>query len=109
MMTVERKRGGRRGKPLLLRLSPRQRCRWDPLSWRDQRPRKAGVYEHKTKAVPGFTSRYGVDQLVWFCAFDNPEAAIRREKQLKKWNRAWKVRLIEEHNPDWHDLYLQIA
>ena len=67
------------------------------------------VYEHKTKAVPGFTARYGVDRLVWFEACDDPVAAIAREKELKKWRRDWKVRLIEEQNPDWRDLYPAIV
>jgi len=67
------------------------------------------VYQHKTKAVPGFTSRYGVDKLVWFEIYDDPVSAITREKELKKWRRDWKVRLIEEQNPGWVDLYAGIA
>ncbi len=67
------------------------------------------VYEHRTKAVKGFTSRYGVTRLVYFEIFGDIEAAILREKQLKKWERAWKIRLIEERNPDWADLYPSIA
>ena len=63
------------------------------------------VYEHKTKAVPGFTSRYGVDRLVWYECYDDPTMAITREKELKKWRRDWKIRLIEEDNPDWADRY----
>jgi putative endonuclease len=62
------------------------------------------VFEHKTHAIPGFTARYNVDRLVYFEVFENPEAAIAREKQLKKWHRAWKVELIERENPDWQDL-----
>ncbi|HVY19883.1 MAG TPA: GIY-YIG nuclease family protein [Bauldia sp.] len=62
------------------------------------------VYEHRTKAVKGFTSRYSVARLVYFEIFGDIEAAIVREKQLKKWERAWKIRLIEEKNPDWSDL-----
>jgi putative endonuclease len=54
------------------------------------------VYLHKTNAVPGFTQRYGVHRLVYFEEFSDAENAIRREKRLKKWPRAWKVRLIEE-------------
>jgi putative endonuclease len=54
------------------------------------------VYEHKTKAVPGFTTKYGVDKLVLFEIFDDPASAIAREKELKKWRRDWKTRLIEE-------------
>jgi putative endonuclease len=67
------------------------------------------VYEHKSKSVPGFTKKYDVARLVYYEVFDNIEAAIGREKQLKKWNRAWKIRLIEEKNPNWDDLYPAIA
>ena len=62
------------------------------------------VYEHKVHAVRGFTNRYNVDRLVYSEVFDAPESAIAREKQLKKWLRAWKVALIERDNPSWHDL-----
>jgi putative endonuclease len=67
------------------------------------------VYEHRTNAVPGFTSKYGVHRLVYYEQFGDIELAIRREKRLKKWNRAWKIRLIEASNLDWHDLYPGIA
>ena len=67
------------------------------------------VYEHRTNAVPGFTSKYGVHRLVYFEQFGDIQSAIRREKRLKKWNRAWKIGLIEESNLDWHDLYPGIA
>jgi putative endonuclease len=67
------------------------------------------VYEHRSKVVPGFTKRYGVIRLVYFEQFGDVEFAIRREKRLKKWPRAWKIRAIEEANPDWHDLYPGIA
>jgi putative endonuclease len=67
------------------------------------------VYEHRALLVAGFTSKYGVHRLVYFESFSDIENAIRREKQLKKWNRAWKIRLIEESNPDWVDLYPSIA
>jgi putative endonuclease len=67
------------------------------------------VYEHKSKMIKGFTSRYGVGHLVWFEAYDDPTNAIAREKELKKWRRAWKIRLIEESNPDWDDLYESIS
>ena len=63
------------------------------------------VFEHKSRAVPGFTARYRVDTLVWFEAHDSGEAAIRREKQLKEWKRDWKFNLIERSNPHWTDLY----
>ena len=67
------------------------------------------TYEHRGKLVDGFTRHYGVDRLVYFECFDDPENAILREKQLKKWNRSWKIRLIEESNPNWTDLYPGIA
>ena len=67
------------------------------------------AYEHKTKAVAGFTKRYAVDKLVWFEIYDDPTSAIAREKELKKWRRDWKIRLIEERNPQWTDLYSQIS
>ena len=63
------------------------------------------VYEHKSKAVAGFTARYGIDRLVWFEAHASVEAAIRREKQIKEWKREWKFNLIERDNPHWIDLY----
>ena len=62
-------------------------------------------YQHRTKAVDGFSARYGVDKLMWFEAYDDPATAITREKELKKWRRDWKIRLIEEDNPGWIDLY----
>ena len=67
------------------------------------------VYEHRSKLVESFTERYDVVRLVYFEQFDDPENAIKREKRLKKWNRSWKVRLIEESNPNWDDLYPSIA
>jgi putative endonuclease len=67
------------------------------------------VWHHKTKAIEGFTARYGVDQLVYFEAHGDAAGAIQREKQLKKWRRAWKIQLIEERNPEWRDLYAEIA
>ena len=62
------------------------------------------VQEHKSGQVEGFTRRNGVDRLVYFEEFGDVHAAIAREKQLKKWNRAWKIRLIERSNPNWDDL-----
>ena len=67
------------------------------------------VYEHKTDAVSGFTSRYGVRLLVWFESYDDVINAITREKELKKWRREWKINLIERSNPQWVDLYAGIA
>ncbi|HVC50945.1 MAG TPA: GIY-YIG nuclease family protein [Stellaceae bacterium] len=63
------------------------------------------VWEHKQKAAPGFTARYGVDRLVWFEVHGTAESAIRREKQMKEWRRDWKINLIERQNPLWEDLY----
>ncbi len=66
------------------------------------------VYEHKQKLVDGFTKKYGLGILVYYESTGDIMGAIQREKQIKKWNRAWKLRLIEKSNPDWKDLYLQI-
>ena len=65
--------------------------------------------EHRTGIIEGFTSRYGIKRLVWFEATPNIAAAIQREKTLKHWPRAWKVALIEKHNPHWDDLFDAIA
>ena len=67
------------------------------------------VYEHKIGLADGFTKKYRIHQLVYFEQYSDVEAAILREKRLKKWNRAWKIRLIEELNPNWDDLYPSIA
>jgi putative endonuclease len=66
------------------------------------------VYEHKIKSVKGFTSRYGVHMLVWYELYEDINEAIGREKQLKKWERAWKLKLIEDINPSWRDLYFDL-
>ena len=63
------------------------------------------VWQHKNDLVEGFTKRYGVHRLVWYEAHENMESAIAREKMLKRWKRAWKIRLIQEANPKWSDLY----
>ena len=63
------------------------------------------TWEHKNDVVEGFTKRHQVHTLVWFEATEDAAAAILREKQIKKWNRSWKLRLIEEQNPSWKDLY----
>ncbi|MCX6785069.1 MAG: GIY-YIG nuclease family protein [Candidatus Komeilibacteria bacterium] len=60
---------------------------------------------HKNKIMAGFTKKYNVTRLVYYESFDNPTHAIIREKQLKKWKRQWKLKLIEENNPNWTDLY----
>jgi len=67
------------------------------------------VAQHRLKVIESFTEKYDVARLVYFEQFDHPENAIKREKRLKKWNRAWKIRLIEKENPNWDDLYPGIA
>ena len=66
------------------------------------------IYEHKNEFVEGFTKQYSVHNLVYFEITESVESAIAREKQLKKWNRAWKIRLIEKTNPEWRDLYMEL-
>ena len=66
------------------------------------------VYEHRVGAIPGFTLKYGLKRLVYYESFDTPDAALFRERQMKKWNRAWKLDLIERENPQWLDLYDQL-
>ena len=63
------------------------------------------VWEHREGLIEGFTKKYGCKSLVWFERHDTIEAAITREKQMKEWRRAWKLRRIEEMNPDWNDLF----
>lgn len=67
------------------------------------------VWEHKSGAIPGFTTRHSVKSLVWFEIHQTMESAILREKRIKAWKRAWKLRLIQESNPHWEDLYDQIC
>lgn len=67
------------------------------------------VHEHKSKALPGFSRKYGVDRLVWYEEYPTAQEAIDREKAIKKWRRDWKLRLIEESNPLWSDLYPLLA
>jgi len=67
------------------------------------------VAEHSLKVAESFTKRHDVNRLVYFECFDEIEQAIRREKRLKKWTRAWKISLIEKDNPNWIDLYPEIA
>ncbi len=66
------------------------------------------IYEHKTKQARGFTSRYNVHMLVWHETYGDVNEAIAREKQLKKWERRWKLDLIETFNPTWKDLYFDL-
>ena len=63
------------------------------------------IYEHKNGLIKGFTNKYSVHKLVYYQQCENVESAIQREKQLKVWHRSWKIRLIEETNPEWKDLY----
>ena len=67
------------------------------------------IYQHKTHAARGFTSRYNVHLLVWFEIYDDPLNAIAREKEIKKWRREWKINLIERSNPEWIDLFDTLA
>ena len=66
------------------------------------------IWQHRTNSVPGFTARYAVHALVFWELHASMEAAITREKRLKKWERSWKLRLIEEGNPQWCDLWEEI-
>jgi putative endonuclease len=63
------------------------------------------VYEHKNGLADGFTKKYSIKMLVYYEVHDNFESAVTREKQMKKWNRAWKIELIENFNQEWKDLY----
>ena len=67
------------------------------------------IWEHREDIVEGFTKKYAVHRLVYYELFTDMYSAITREKRLKKWNRLWKIRLIEENNPRWDDLWMQIA
>ncbi|MES2933932.1 MAG: GIY-YIG nuclease family protein [Pseudomonadota bacterium] len=67
------------------------------------------IWEHREELSEGFTKKYDVKQLVWYEVHEDANAAITREKQLKKWNRAWKINLIQQENPTWRDLYNDIA
>ena len=67
------------------------------------------IHEHRTDAVPGFTSRHGIHSLVYFEVHETMSFAIAREKQIKAWKRDWKISLIESTNPDWSDLYSSIC
>jgi putative endonuclease len=70
---------------------------------------KKRIYQHKNKIHPTtFLARYNLDKLVYFEAYNSEAEAKLREKQMKKWNRAWKIELIEQFNPDWKDLYEKI-
>jgi putative endonuclease len=66
------------------------------------------VYGHQVGVPSGFTSKYGVKMLVYYEFFETREAAFKRERVLKKWDRLWKIRLIERFNPEWRDLALEL-
>jgi putative endonuclease len=66
------------------------------------------IWEHKNDLVQGFTKQYGVHHLVWYELHDSMNSAIEREKNIKEWKRVWKIKLIEENNPQWSDLYESI-
>ncbi len=67
------------------------------------------IHQHREGRLPGFTREYGVKMLVWFEQHATMDAAIQREKRIKKWNRAWKLELIEKDNSDWKDLALDLG
>jgi putative endonuclease len=67
------------------------------------------VWQHKNGDVEGFTNKYKVNQLVWYERHEDAENAIKRERNMKEWKRQWKIELIEEANPYWHDLYRDVA
>ena len=67
------------------------------------------VWQHKNDFVPGFSRRYGTYALVWYESHERMENAIVREKRLEDWRRAWKLELIEKENPQWRDLYPELA
>jgi putative endonuclease len=67
------------------------------------------AWQHREKLVDGFTKQYDAGKLVWYEIHEDVLAAITREKQIKKWNRAWKIRLIQEQNPRWDDLYASLV
>ncbi len=67
------------------------------------------VYEHKNDLIDGFSKRYGIHNLVWYEMHETAESAINREKQIKKWQRKWKLELIDRSNPLWVDLYEKLT
>jgi putative endonuclease len=67
------------------------------------------VHEHKNNLVEGFTKKYNIHNLVYFETTEDINSAIVREKQIKKWKRAWKIELIEKNNPEWRDLYIDLT
>jgi putative endonuclease len=67
------------------------------------------VWQHKSHVVDGFTTRYGLNKLVYYERFSDMYGAIKREKSIKNWKRIWKIELIENSNPGWEDLYYQVC
>ncbi len=67
------------------------------------------IWQHKNNLIEGFTKRYDIHRLVWYELHESMESAIQKEKAIKKWNRAWKIELIEKNNPTWRDLYDEIT
>jgi putative endonuclease len=67
------------------------------------------IWEHKSKVIPGFTSKYNVQKLVYFEEFQDVDLALNREKLLKNWKREWKIDLVARKNPNWCDLYYEIT
>jgi len=67
------------------------------------------IYQHREDMVGGFTKKYGCKMLVWYQAFDDLDSARQRELQMTEWRRAWKLRVIEEANPHWRDLYEELS
>jgi putative endonuclease len=67
------------------------------------------IWQHRNGVVPGFTKKYGVKMLVWYELHETRESALARERQIKKWNRAWKLHIIEQMNPSWRDLWDDIT
>lgn len=73
----------------------------------DDLPRR--IWQHRTGSVPGFTSRYNVKMLIWYEVHESRESAFMRERQIKKWNRVWKLDLIENENPGWRDPFNELG
>jgi putative endonuclease len=67
------------------------------------------IWMHRNGVLPGFTKRYGIKLLVWYEQHDSRGASLIRERQLKKWNRSWKLQTIEQTNPNWRDLYEDLS
>ena len=67
------------------------------------------IWQHRNDELPGFTQKYGLKILVWYEAHESRDNAFIRERQIKKWNRAWKLKLIEDANPEWRDLWKEIT